>query len=262
MLCMHACHVYIVRCIYASRLHKTYTNACMYVCMHFCMYVCAHACIFACVRVCVLVREHACVCVHMTYVCTHVHIPTYIYTLACISTRTRRHHTNTHAHTQVPMLEFDTTKRATAAHMLTHPWLQVYMHCSVAHSGLLVLSMSVCLFLCVCMDEFVHVWIRTCICIHVHIMEHADIFFTSKIHISCAPLKTGVQATRGEHCKLTRSGAGQAKRDYNGREQRNSGAAPGRNSQAALGRYSAPASRRRLGGFGDPAAAGGCRTGA
>jgi len=25
----------------------------------------------------------------------------------------------------VPMLEFDTSKRATAAHMLTHPWLQV-----------------------------------------------------------------------------------------------------------------------------------------
>ena len=104
-----------------------YTHACMYVCMH--------------MRACVLVREHACVCVHMIYVCTHIHIPTDIYTLACISTRTRTrtHHTNTHAHKQVPMLEFDTTKRATAAHMLTHPWLQVYIHFSVAHSGLLLL---------------------------------------------------------------------------------------------------------------------------
>ena len=121
--------------------------------------------------------------------------------------------------------------------------------------------MNVCLLVCVCMDEYVHVWIRTCICIHVHIMEHADIFLSGK-YTFLAPPKTGVQATWGEHCKLTRAGAGQAKRNYNGREQRNSGAAPGRNSQAALGRYSAPASRRRLGGFGDPAAAGGCRTGA
>ena len=45
------------------------------------------------------------------------------------------------------MLEFDTAKRATAAHMLTHPWLEVpTLVCVCIH---VLMYMRVCVRVCV-----------------------------------------------------------------------------------------------------------------